>query len=176
MRQPFNPSFNPFPGLRPFQVEEEYLFFGRETQRRQLIDLLRTHRFVAVLGVSGSGKSSLVRAGLVPGLYGGAMSGAGSHWHIAIMRPGGTPIKNLAAALKDLDLWTTQEPPSLLELETTLSRSSLGLAEAVRQARTLKNENLLIVVDQFEELFRFNQSQAERTSRAVRLMLCGRPT
>jgi len=60
-------------------MEEEYLFFGREVQRGQLIALLREHRFVAVLGASGSGKSSLVRAGLLPALFGGVMTQAGSH-------------------------------------------------------------------------------------------------
>src|SRR5437667_9481659 len=128
-------SLNPFPGLRPFQVEEEYLFFGRETQRQELISLLREHRFVAVLGASGSGKSSLVRAGLIPALFGGVMTKAGSHWNTAIMRPGGSPIANLAGALLSTEPWTGSKRPSQLELETTLVRSGLGLVEAVRQPR-----------------------------------------
>jgi WD40 repeat protein len=158
-------TFNPFPGLRPFQMEEEYLFFGRETQRKELIALLREHRFVAVLGASGSGKSSLVRAGLLPALFGGVMTKAGSHWNVAILRPGGRPIANLAEALLDTELWSGGQPPSPLELETALSRSGLGLLEAVRQARPPQNENLLVVVDQFEELFRFSASQSERGTR-----------
>src|SRR5215831_10669324 len=117
--------FNPFPGLRPFQIEEEYLFFGRETQRKELIALLREHRFVAVLGASGSGKSSLVRAGLLPALYGGVMTRAGSHWHTAILRPGGSPVRNLAAALLGTELWPDTIRPTPLELETTLWRSGL---------------------------------------------------
>ncbi len=176
MPRPGDPHFNPFPGLRPFQVEEHYLFFGREAQRQELIALLKTHRFVAVLGASGGGKSSLVRAGLLPALFGGLMIGAGSHWNIALLRPGGSPIQALAGALRESDLWPDTEPPSTLDLETTLTRSGLGLIEAVRQARMPANENLLVVVDQFEELFRFNQSQSERATRSeaaafVRLLL-----
>ena len=76
--------FNPFPGLRPFGAEEDYLFFGREEQTRELLQLLRTHRFLAVVGTSGSGKSSLVRAGLLPALYGGTMVGVGSDWSTVV--------------------------------------------------------------------------------------------
>jgi len=72
-------SCNPFPGLRPFRTDEDYLFFGREGQSEEILRRLRLNRFVAVVGTSGSGKSSLVRAGLLPYLFGGFMSRAGSH-------------------------------------------------------------------------------------------------
>ena len=62
---------NPFPGLRPFNYEDNHLFFGRDEQITDLASRLRKNRFVAVVGTSGSGKSSLVRAGLLPELYGG---------------------------------------------------------------------------------------------------------
>ena len=87
---------NPFPGLRPFEADEELLFFGRENEIDELLRKLRTERFVAVVGTSGSGKSSLVRSGLMPSLEGGFMAGAGSTWRIALMRPGDAPIRNLA--------------------------------------------------------------------------------
>ena len=164
---PGDPGFNPFPGLRPFDMDEEYLFFGREDQRKELVSLLREQRFVAVLGASGSGKSSLVRAGLLPALYGGVMTRAGSNWHIAVMRPGGHAITNLAEALFDTDLLDNEvcEDLTELDIEATLIRSSLGLIEGARQLGLQKNENLLVVVDQFEELFRFNSSQSDRGSR-----------
>src|SRR3989442_15462002 len=87
---------NPFPGLRPFDFDESHLFFGRDGQSEQLISKLGRARFLAVVGTSGSGKSSLVRAGLLPALLGGFMTNAGSNWRIAIMRPGSDPIGNLA--------------------------------------------------------------------------------
>ena len=65
---------NPFPGLRPFEFNESHLFFGREDQSKELLYKLRMNRFVAVVGTSGSGKSSLVRAGLLPLLGQGLMT------------------------------------------------------------------------------------------------------
>ena len=164
---PGDPQFNPFPGLRPFDMDEEYLFFGRENQRKELIALLREQRFIAVLGTSGSGKSSLVRAGLLPALCGGVMTSAGSNWQIALMRPGGRPVSNLASALHQTALLDNPgcEDLTELDIEATLIRSGLGLIEAARQLGLKQSENLLIVVDQFEELFRFNSSQSERSSR-----------
>ena len=98
-------AFNPFPGLRPFQSEEDYLFFGREEQISELMKLLREHRFLAVVGSSGSGKSSLVRCGLLSQLQGGMMLDAGSDWHIAVMQPGGDPLSNLAQSLLGADIY-----------------------------------------------------------------------
>ena len=174
---PMSEPINPFPGLRPFRTEEEYLFFGRDAQCADLIELLRQCRFIAVLGSSGTGKSSLVRAGLLPALYRGSLSEAGSHWSVAVCRPGGNPMKNLAKALCESDLWDHIEEttPLLdpLELETVLQRSGRGLCEIARMAKLPENENLLVVVDQFEELFRFRQDSAalERAEAFVTLLL-----
>src|SRR5215813_15477729 len=85
---------NPFPGLRSFEFDESHLFFGRDGQSEQLITKLGRTHFVAVVGTSGSGKSSLVRAGLLPALFGGFMAGAHSAWRVTIMRPGNDPIGN----------------------------------------------------------------------------------
>ena len=156
------PTRNPFPGLRPFEAEEDYLFFGREKQIDELLRRLRTTRFLSVIGTSGSGKSSLVRAGLVPALEGGFMASAGSSWRIATFRPAGDPIGNLAAALSDFSVLGTD--PELVEtqrvlIEATLRRGTLGLADAVRQAKIPRAANVLVLVDQFEELFRFRRSR-----------------
>lgn len=94
-----NPSFNPFPGLRPFGIEESHLFFGREGQSEEVLKYLSANRFVAVIGASGSGKSSLIYCGLVPVIYGGFITDAGSRWRIITTRPGNDPINNLAEAL-----------------------------------------------------------------------------
>src|ERR1044071_6363265 len=90
---------NPFPGLRPFEFNESLLYFGRDGQSEQLLRKLSLSRFMAVVGTSGSGKSSLVRAGLLPALFGGFMSSAGSNWRICMMRPGNDPLGNLARAI-----------------------------------------------------------------------------
>ena len=152
-----NDHVNPFPGLRPFNTDEDYLFFGREQQISELLTLLRKSRFIAVLGLSGSGKSSVVRAGMLPELLGGGMTAAGSDWEVAIMRPGSHPIRNLAKSLCDANLYDDEGPDAVAQLTATLTRSSLGLVEAIRQSDIDSSANLLLVVDQFEELFRFGQ-------------------
>ena len=150
-------TFNPFPGLRPFQIEEKFLFFGREEQTSELLTRLRKTRFLAVVGVSGSGKSSLVRAGLLPELHGGTMTSAGSSWKVAVMRPGGNPLTNLAEALIDAEINNKDEEHITSHVRATLGRSGKGLVEVIRQGELSKNTNLLLVVDQFEEIFRFRR-------------------
>ena len=147
---------NPYPGLRPFQADETHLFFGRDEQRIDLLHRLRRSRFLAIVGTSGSGKSSLVRAGLLPGLHGGFMAGATDKWRIVDMRPGTDAMGNLARAL-DAPGALRDEPPAEDEpsfTEATLRRSGLGLVDAVREARLPDSEKVLVLVDQFEELFR----------------------
>jgi len=98
-------KMNPFPGLRPFTQEEDYLFFGREEQTIELLQRLGNNRFVAVVGTSGSGKSSLVRCGLLSQLLGGKMLEAGASWEIAVTHPGGNPLALLTDALLEADLY-----------------------------------------------------------------------
>lgn len=152
---------NPFPGLRPFEFDESHLFFGRDGQSEQVISKLGRKRFLALVGTSGSGKSSLVRAGLLPTLLGGFMTSAPADWRIAIMRPGNNPIRNLAEALNAGDVFGSEiEENAAIQTaiaEAALRRGSLGLVDAVRQASMPENETLLVVVDQFEEIFRFER-------------------
>ena len=157
---------NPFPGLRPFEANESHLFFGRESAIDDLLGKLRNNRFIAVVGTSGSGKSSLVRAGMLPDLYGGVMTSAGSNWRVAVLRPGDAPIHALAEALAAPEVFGVlgEEGGTGMEasiVEVVLRRGAFGLLEVTRQARMSEGENLLIVVDQFEELFRFKQSADE---------------
>ena len=158
------PLINPFPGLRPFETDEYRLFFGREGQSDELIARLSRARFLAVVGTSGSGKSSLIRAGLMPALRGGMMKGAGSGWRIAVMRPGGNPIGNLAAELARKDVLSEagaglSDEETEAVIEATLRSGSFGILNVAREARFGEHEKLLIVVDQFEELFRFRAAQ-----------------
>lgn len=174
-----NLTFNPFPGLRPFEITESYLFFGREEQVDELAGRLAENRFLAVLGTSGSGKSSLVRAGLFPLLYGGFMGETGPDWKIAIMRPGDGPLKNLAVSLFDHHIFGEQsetDPMLMRDFgQAILSSSSLGLVQVARE--NLKSgENLLLLVDQFEELFRYRKTDedgaaADEAQAFVKLLL-----
>ncbi|HIL53618.1 MAG TPA: ATP-binding protein, partial [Verrucomicrobia bacterium] len=157
---------NPFPGLRPFQSDEEHLFFGRENQTLELLKLLRDNRFVGVIGTSGSGKSSLVRCGLLSELYGGSFLKAGTDWEVAIMNPGGGPFNQLSKSLVDADIYDSEEPDIHLKLNATLKRSRLGLVEAIRQATLPEGTNFLLVVDQFEEIFRYSEAGEEQEEAA----------
>jgi tetratricopeptide (TPR) repeat protein len=160
---------NPFPGLRPFEPDEDHLFFGREKETDDLLRRLRTRRFLSVIGTSGCGKSSLVRSGLIPSLQSGLMVKAGSSWRVAILRPGENPIGHLAEALDVPDVIGVQEgelaTTNRVLLEATLRRGTLGLVDAVRTARIPPDDNVLILVDQFEELFRFHQGRQIENSR-----------
>jgi uncharacterized RDD family membrane protein YckC len=175
---------NPFPGLRPFRTDEEHLFFGRENQVDRMIDKLAAHRFLAVVGTSGSGKSSLVNCGLRPALHRGNMVSAGAEWRMAQCRPGSDPIGQLARALAAPGVLFDQPMTGALSAEAlvdaTLRRGSLGLVDMVEQADLPSGTQLLLVVDQFEELFRFRAlaqtakdafGPAEDTIAFVRLLL-----
>lgn len=89
----------PYPGLRPFRQDEAKLFFGRDAQIDDVLARLKQHQFLGVVGTSGCGKSSLIRAGMLPALESGLMGELGSSWFIADMKPGDAPLTNLAKAL-----------------------------------------------------------------------------
>lgn len=129
-----------------------------------MIDKLSATRFLAVVGTSGSGKSSLVNCGLRPALYRGLMAKAGTSWRIAQFRPGGNPLKALARALSQEGLLFSEFDSSTLCLqdiiEASLGMSNLGLSRVYKDARLPEGTNLLIVVDQFEELFRYRESES----------------
>lgn len=168
---------NPFPGLRPFESQESHLFFGREGQTEAILDRLRRTRFVAVVGPSGSGKSSLVRAGLLPALFGDFTT----TWRPVLFRPGSRPITRLAEALAQPRVLfpgmpaTQPDPEDRILLEATLRRSSTGLAEAwagmLASGKADRSERLLVLVDQFEELFRFESQNRREAADFVRLFL-----
>ena len=158
--------FNPFPGLRSFEKHEEYLFFGREKQIDDLLDQLEQTHFLAVIGTSGSGKSSLVKSGLLPSLHSGFIRGVGKGWRIGVFRPGDNPIGNLASFLCSSEFVVEENEEENFNLqpivESVLRRSDQGILNVVDQFLNRLPENILIVADQFEELFRF--SKYERTS------------
>jgi len=160
---------NPYPGLRPFLEQEEHLFFGRERQIDTMADKLRQTHFLAVVGTSGSGKSSLVNCGLRPALHRGLIAAAGSAWRVAQFRPGNMPIRALAQALAAKGVLYDNMPDgpfSAAEMvEAGLRMSSLGLLDVFDQARLGPDVNLLVVADQFEELFRYRSlATADQTA------------
>ncbi len=137
---------NPYKGLRSFDEADAADFFGRARLVDQLVSEIRDSRFLAVVGPSGSGKSSVVRAGLVPALRDGAVPGS-SRWFVTTMVPGRRPFEELESALLRVAI---NPPTSLLE---QLRDGDRGMARAVRRSLPSDATELVLVVDQFEELF-----------------------
>lgn len=157
---------NPFPGLRPFTVDECHLFFGREGQVDDILLKLSQNRFVCVMGYSGSGKSSLMYCGLVPVLYGGFVTHSGPNWHIIVTRPGTAPLQNLADSV--VDYLITQGRVDVTDraihkaiILSVLRSGSNGLVEVSRYLQKFSDENVFFMIDQFEELFRLHEEIRE---------------
>jgi energy-coupling factor transporter ATP-binding protein EcfA2 len=150
---------NPYPGLRPFTEAEAHVFFGRDTLVDEMLLRLDRSRFLGVVGVSGSGKSSLLQAGLVPRLQGDLSSDASGRWRVLTMRPWTDPLGRLARGLARPGLLSMPGADASTPdvIEATLRRSGIGLLKLVAQALP-SDARLLIIVDQFEELFRFKGS------------------
>ena len=154
---------NPFPGLRPFTLEECHLFFGREGQADEILLKLSQHRFVTVMGYSGSGKSSLMFCGLVPVLYGGFMTQTGPNWNAIITRPGASPIQNLSVSVVDSLIAHGRIEETDRDIQQTVIASVLrggpdGLVEVSKYLQSQTGENIFFLVDQFEEVFRFREN------------------
>ncbi len=149
---------NPFRGLGGFEAQHAHLFFGRESETQRLLDQFAQNRLLVVVGASGSGKSSLVRAGLIPALHRGRFLPAdrlpANSWAVAITRPGDHPFRELADALPDLDPGlTTRERIELRETcKNQIASGPYGLRDCVA-AMSRPGMRTLLVVDQFEELF-----------------------
>jgi len=147
---------NPYKGLRAFEEADADDFFGRNELLEQLVKRLGTTRFLAVVGPSGSGKSSVVRAGLLPAIRRGAVPGSDG-WRIADMFPGAHPLDGLEAAL----LRAVPDPPA--SLMDQLERDEHGLHRAVLRLLPSDGSELLLVIDQFEEVFTLVEDEAART-------------
>jgi WD40 repeat protein/transcriptional regulator with XRE-family HTH domain/energy-coupling factor transporter ATP-binding protein EcfA2 len=159
------PGDPPYKGLNFFEETDAHLYFGCKVLTTDLINRLTTvhktnSRFLAVIGASGSGKSSLVRAGLVPALKKGAIDGS-DHWLITIVTPTAHPLKELAAMLTagESDRVTLQLMDDLTADARTLD---LHVSKVLTKASG-KSSRFLLIVDQFEELFTLCKNPEERS-------------
>jgi WD40 repeat protein/serine/threonine protein kinase len=154
----FQPE-NPYKGLRAFQSADNQDFFGRENVTTKLVKRLQeTHelsRFLAVIGPSGSGKSSLVKAGLIPALWRGELPGS-EKWFIQEMLPGAHPLDELEIALTRI---AANQSGSLNE---QLLRDRRGLIRAAQLILPNDGSELVLVIDQFEEVFTLLEDEATR--------------
>jgi hypothetical protein len=176
---------SPYPGLRPFYPDEARYFMGRETQIREIIGRLGHQSCVTVLGGSGCGKSSIVRAGVIPALRLKLIPGRGDFWRVATCTPGRAPMDNLVAALAGVLVPGSSAERSTRIREVLYGPSALGgflpafkteiAIDPALSADVLEGANVLIVIDQFEELFREeNIGQAQAAALAELVIDCWR--
>ena len=156
----------PYVGLRPFEEQDARFFIGRESDVEALLIRLARARFLAVFGPSGSGKSSLVRAGLVPALRRGGLP-ASATWQIEVIRPGAIPLETLAARIVRLRTGATMGP-TVDELAS--DPRALGHAAEVILAEAPPSARLVWVVDQAEELFTLCPDEAARRAAIANLV------
>jgi WD40 repeat protein len=154
-------THSPFRGLQEFKPEDAWLFFGRDGDTQELLFRLGRAPVLAVVGNSGSGKSSLIRAGLLPALKRGRFFYKNQFvesWQIAMLRPSQAPFDYIADVLPGQlapHLSATEREQLIAHLRMTLPQNPDALRNAIASLKDSNNENVhtLLVVDQFEELF-----------------------
>ncbi len=151
---------NPYKGLRAFQIADANDFFGRERLIQHIMQRLGEHdklaRFLAVIGPSGSGKSSVVKAGVMPALWRGDLRGS-DRWFVIEMKPGVHPLDELEIALTRVAANQTSN------LREHLERDGRGLVRIASLILPDDDSELVIVIDQFEEVFTLVEDEAKRT-------------
>jgi WD40 repeat protein len=158
----------PFVGLRPFEASDRQYFRGRATHVDEVLQRLGMQRLVAVVGLSGSGKSSLVRAGVIPALQADRLKDSSSEWIVAMITPEAAPLSRLAAELTNATWEYTQSQPAYVghpmddwavEVFDALLSGRRGLCTAIERSHLPARVRVLLVIDQFEELFRYQQRE-----------------
>ena len=147
-------DFNPFPGLRPFIPEDSNLFFGRDQESDEVIQKLLKNRYISVIGASGSGKSSLVYGGVLPKILNLKIRES-SVWKIISLRPGNDPSGNLAEALSNGITDITQKAVEKSAILSDLLNNPGSFSDVVRKFLVKHDDNVILVIDQFEEIFRY---------------------
>ena len=140
---------NPFPGLRAFRPDEGHLFFGRIESTLKVVSKLKDNRFVAVLGASGSGKSSLVMSGVIPALLRENTEGKKA-WSYLVFRPALNPVDHLAAELSALSASAGFTQLAEQSVAASLHNRTEGLTDVVNRIRKNLRQQIVIVIDQFE--------------------------
>jgi WD40 repeat protein/serine/threonine protein kinase len=154
---------NPYKGLRPFEEADRGDFYGRDELISRLVSRLAARvqvpsamtRFLAVVGPSGSGKSSVVKAGLMPKIRSGCIPGS-QEWFVVDMTPGAHPLEEMESALLQV---ATQTPVDLLDV---LRKDERGLVRALKRIQPESYTHVLLVIDQFEELFALVETRSEQ--------------
>lgn len=154
----------PFPGLRPFLYNETHLYYGQDQITQRVLNQILNHRFVAILGGAGVGKTSFVNCGLKPYFATGIVGSIHTHWHIIHSRPSNNPIRNLAEAISKVDAVDSKDVDENIQshiIYNVLKRGKSGLIELLKQRKPETKEKFLLIIDQFEDIFRFKNERNE---------------
>lgn len=159
------PTEMPFVGLRPFREDESDLFFGREKQIVELMEKLHVSRFIGVIGSSGCGKSSLIKAGLIPKLKAGFLTDERDFWITVPFRPADDPLKMFTEALN-----TAIRPTELLDEKQVAKLGATYMSDFFNDFLKDRRSNVLILVDQFEELFTIERTDEEHINEDIQFV------
>lgn len=153
-------GFCPFQGQAPFDVTHANLFFGREEVTATLLDQVIRKRFCALVGASGCGKTSILRAGLIPLLQRQPQTEQDPQWDVRYLTPGHSPLKALAEAFVDPDVKGIQRAEQIRQAESFLRTGGEGMAQLVQaitqpdEAKGGRSRHLVLILDQFEDMLR----------------------
>ena len=144
-------------GLLPYQEEDHASFYGREKEVENLLQIIQKNKLITLTGASGSGKTSLVNAGLIPRLKKGFLGQAGNEWAICKFRPGVNPIENMISALTNSGVFKKDRRANTEDFsdykKIIEEDKSLSLSKIYRDSEIYNQRNLLIIVDQLEDIF-----------------------
>ena len=164
-------NFNPFPGLRPFTSSECDWFFGRDVEMEEIHAKLLSNRFVTLIGPPGCGKTSLINCGVVPMVRHHHLD-EGSEWRVIFFRPGNDPIGNLARAVADEASAAGKYPADWKIIQSELFDNPDGISAVLRKIISDPGEKILLVIDQFEELFRLAFTRKKGNRCCIRSQIC----
>ena len=150
---------NPFVGLKPYSEKNSPFYFGREQETENLLQILQKNKLLTLSGDTGSGKTSLINASLIPRLKNGFIGQAGKEWSIAYFRPSTKPLSNLAHALNINGVLNIESKPKTTDYkyysQIIKEFEAIGIVEIYKRSEICDKKNLLIVIDQLEDLFEF---------------------
>ena len=156
-----NNNLNPFVGLKPYSKNTSNSYFGREQDVENLLQILQKNKLLTLNGVSGSGKTSLINSGLIPRLQNGFIGQAGKEWSITSFRPGINILLNLSHALTQNNVLKVDSKSNTTDQkyysEIISNSGSMGVVEIYKRSDIFNKKNLLIIIDQLEDLFKYEK-------------------
>jgi len=169
---------SPFVGLSAFGIEQSHLFFGREQETQEIIEKLKKEDLIAVVGDSGSGKSSVIKAGVIPQYLNGSLDGEeDSNFYLIDTRPAKNPFNELSYSMSKIAEEFKLEFNDINQIKIAIrSKNSESVLNGLEQIFKKEHSTLLIYIDQFEELFTLCEDEVQKEFIEVLLYLLNNQT